>query len=92
MRKDIAHLADGVNAAAGFHQPIEQGRLRRQHGKIAPVAGPLETFRGLAGKGSRDHAADIERIEQAAHHLAKLNQPLQPEMRLMCGDLEDAVA
>ena len=39
MREDVADLADRVNRAPGFRQPVEDRWLRRQHRIVAPVAG-----------------------------------------------------
>jgi len=81
-----------MSPAPGFDQSVEQCRLWWQNGKVAAVAGPLERFRCFTDKGPGDHAADIERIEQAAHHLAKCDKPIEAKMHLMRRDLENAVA
>ena len=46
---------------------------------------------GLADERTRDDPADIQRIDQFPHRLAKRIEPLQAEMRLMRGDLDDGI-
>lgn len=64
MGEDIADLADGMHRALCLDETIEQRRLRRQHGEIAAVSGPLEGRCGLADERAGNDAADIVRIEQ----------------------------
>ena len=72
-------------------QPVEQRRSGGGTAKVAPVGRALEAGRGFADERPRDHPADIQRIDQFAHDLAKLVEPIEAEMRLMRGDLDDGI-
>ncbi len=91
MGEDVADLADCDDLAAARGQPVEQRRLRRRHGIVAAVVGALEGSDGFADKRPSDHPPDVQRIDQPAHRLAELVEPLQAEMRFVRGDLQDEV-
>ena len=57
-------------------------------GKILAVGGAGEVLGARADEGPRDHAADVQRIAEAARDPAELIEPLEPESLLMRGDLE----
>ena len=91
MGEDVADLADADDPAAARDQPVEQRRFGRRDGVVAPVGGALEGRGGLADERPRDDPADIQRIDQLAHDLAELIKPLEAEMGLVRGDLEDRI-
>ena len=91
MREDIAYLADADHPAAARGQAIEQRRLGRGHGEIAPVGRSLESRCGLAEKRPGDHPPDVQRVDEGAHRPAQLIEPFEPEMPLMGRDLDDGI-
>jgi hypothetical protein len=91
MGKDIADLADREHAVAALADLVQQSRSRRRNRKVAPVAGPVETRLDRPDERPRDHPADIQRIDQLAHDLAELDQPLQAESLLVGGNLEHRI-
>ena len=80
MGEDVADLADADHLAAARDQPIEQRRLGRRHGEIAPVGRSLESRGGLAEERPGDHPPDIQRVDQLAHDPAQLIEPIEAEM------------
>ena len=58
---------------------------------VMAVVGPLEGGGGLADERPCDHPPDSQRINQPAHDLTEFVKPLEPEMALMRGDLQDRV-
>jgi hypothetical protein len=91
MRVDVADLADADHLAAAPGDAVEQRRLRRRHGIVAAVGGALEVGRRLADEGPGDDAADVQRVDQPANDLAERIEPLEAEMGLVRGDLEDGI-
>ncbi len=91
MGEDIADLADRVHRAAGMREPVKNRRLRRQNRVVAPVAGSNKGLWALPDEGAGDDPADIVVVDETANDLAELQQALQPEGVLVCGDLKDAV-
>src|SRR3954447_2032312 len=91
MGEDVVDLSDGDDGAMLRHGDIQNGRLRGRHGKVAAVGGSLEIAAGCTDERSRDHAADIEGIDQPARDRTNVIKPLQPEALLMRGNLKYAV-
>ncbi len=87
--ENIADLADAYHPVAARGQPVEQCGLGWWHGEIAPVGCAFECLLGFADEGTRDHPADVQRVDQPADDAAKLVKAFESEMRFMRGDLED---
>ena len=68
--KDVGDLADADDPPLGGNQPVEERRLRRRHGEVAAVGGADEITRARPDEGTRDDAADVERIAEPASALA----------------------
>ena len=91
MGEDVADLADRDDRAAGARGPLQNIAVRRGHREILAVGGAGKVLGARADERPRDHAADVQRIAQAARDPAKIIEPLQPESLLMRGDLEHRI-
>src|SRR3954471_19157856 len=91
MGEDVVDLSDGDDGAMLCRGDIQNGRFRGRHGKVASVGGSLEITPGCTDERPRDHAADIEGIDQPARNRTNFIKPLQPEALLMRGNLKYAV-
>ena len=80
-----------VGAAAGGDDAVEDRRLRRRDREVLAVGGAREALRRLAGERPRDHPPDPQRMHDLRGDPADLEQPLEPEMRLVRRDLQHAV-
>src|SRR5690606_3350307 len=92
MRKDVSNLADGVNSTARLCQSIEKRHFGWRHGKITPVSGSHECLGSFAGEGTCNNTTDVEGIYQSSDRLAERDPPIEPEIGLMRGDLENGIA
>ena len=91
MGENVGDLADRHHGAAGRGDAVEQGVGVRRRGQVLAVGGAAERVRALAHERPCDHAADIERLGQLLGDRADRVEPLEPEMRLVRGDLEHRV-
>src|SRR5690606_17967206 len=82
---------DADHFTAALDQLVEDRRLRRRHGKVAPVPGAHEGAAVITDERPGDDAAYVVLIHQFARDPAELVEPFQAERALMAGDLEYAV-
>src|SRR5690606_1355303 len=73
---DVGNLADGEDLVAGRPVAVEQGRLGRGNGVVAPIAGALEGLRAVPEKGPGNDAADLQRFGQREGDAANLVEPV----------------
>ena len=90
MREDVADLADADDLAAARDQPVEQRRLWRRHRDIAPVGGAFEG-RGVSPTNGLAMTRPMLSGSTSPRRPAQVIEPLETEMRLVRGDLDDRV-
>ena len=84
-------LPTEIDRPPGLGQPVEQRRLRRRHGVVAPVGVRLNVSGVSPTNGRAMTRPTFSGSQQPARDLAHLVEPLQPEMGLVRGDLEHRV-
>ena len=92
MREDVADLADADDLAAA-RRPAGRAASARAAARRnrAGWRCARKSRRALADEGPGDHPPDVQRIDQLAHDLAELIEPIEAEMRLVRGDLDDGI-
>src|SRR3954463_4514533 len=88
MGEDVVDLSDGDDDAMLRRGDIQNGRFRGRHGKVASVGGSLEITVGCTDEWPRDHAADIDGIDQPARDPKNLKKPPKTEAWLRRGNLK----
>src|SRR5689334_18992252 len=91
MCENVVDLADRDDVPGLRDRNVKDGIFGRRHRKVVPVGGALEICRRGADERARDHAADVERVDEAPRDTAHLVQSPEPERLFMSCDLKDAV-
>ena len=92
MRKNISDLADRIDAAAGFHQVIQQSIGQCRHGKIMTMRRhPFKRARFRSHKRTGDYPGDLIRLYQFISKPAQVIQPFQAKTFFVAGNLQHTV-